>query len=268
MGTTSIRKEDLWVALIELGGKEALDDFALNISLESELQSRGLEIYPKDIQEEENLFFALDSNLNTDMLTNMLQKKGIGNIRKKQLLWRNAALRKLIKDQVIITDDAVLRMFSIVHGAAYPSRIIVISTLDEANKIVKQLKSGIPFSDVAIEESIDSSAIAGGRVNPISIADPIWPSPIREVISTIDIHSISDPIFIGDRWVILQVTDIPIVSNTTFNDAEFEMRQLATLAQERFLMESLAQSLSEKNTIKIIDADLKRLLGSNSHTAK
>ena len=63
---------------------------------------------------------------------------------------------------------------------SYPTRIIVVSTLEEANKVISRIQLGESFSDVAIDISIDSSASRGGQVESISTADPIWPAPIRE----------------------------------------------------------------------------------------
>jgi hypothetical protein len=83
-----------------------------------------------------------------------------------------------------------------------------------------------------------------------------------------EVGSVSDPIFIGDRWVILQVTDEPIVSNAEFKTVEPEMKRLATFAQERFLMERLTQSLLSKNKVKIIDSDLKQSLRSNGNATQ
>ena len=266
--TTAIRQEDLWPALIELGGQEVLEDYILKISLIAALKNEGIKILPKDIQIEEQNLSTISSHLNENEIDNILKAKGFGSFRKSQLLWRNAALRKLVHNQVDITSQAVQRMFSIVHGPAYPTRLIVISTLEEANNVISELKLGTSFADLAVEKSIDSSADRGGKVNPISTSDPTWPSPIREAISTLELNTISDPIFIGDRWVILKVTDEPITSNVELNDVENEMRRLAIFAQERFLMENLAQSFIQSSAVDIIDLDLQRTSRSNHDRSK
>ncbi|MBC8309283.1 MAG: peptidylprolyl isomerase [Planctomycetes bacterium] len=266
--TTAIRQEDLWPSLIELGGQEILEDYILKIAIIAELKNEGVKILPKDIQIEEQNLSIVSSNLSENEFDNILKARGFGNYRKSQLLWRNAALRKLVQNQVDITSQAVQRMFSIVHGPAYPTRLIVISTLDEANDVLSDLKRGISFADLAIEKSIDSSASRGGRVNPISTSDPTWPSPIREAISTLELNTISDPIFIGDRWVILEVTDEPTSSNVVFDEVEPEMRRLAIFAQERFLMENLAKSYIQRTRVDIIDLDLQRTSSLNRNLSK
>ena len=46
------------------------------------------------------------------------------------------------------------------------------------------------------------------------------------------------------------------------------MRTLARLAQERFLMEELATRLLLQQQVKLIDRDLKRVLGFDAYYAK
>ncbi len=268
LGKMTIRRDDLWIPLFELGGQEIIEEYVLSLTLEQALHAQGLSIVPADIEHEYQLLRTLTTPVDEIVFDNMLEEKGIGPTRKSSLLWRNAALRKLIQTHIEVNDDAVRRMYAIIHGNTYPTRIIVLSTLEEANEVKKKLVDGTSFSDIAIEYSIDSSASRGGRVNAISPADPAWPSPIREAVSLIEVDSVSDPILIGDRWVIVKVTDKPITSNILFDDVEPEMRRLATLAQERFYMEELAQELTQENTLKIIDPDARRILGTNHNRAK
>ena len=266
--TTSIRQEDLWPSLVELGGQEILQDHILDLAISAELDRRGLSITPSDTHAEEQILTSLSSSATEETINNVFTARGYGHVRTSKLLWRNAALRKLIKNQVSISTEAVQRMFSIVHGPSYPARIIVVSTREEATVVESSLLQGKLFSDIAISTSIDPSFKNGGRVEPISVANPIWPASIREVISTIEVGTVSDPIFIGDRWVILQVTDKPIESNVEFKIVEPEMKQLATFAQERFLMERLTQRLISKNKVKIIDSDLKQSSRSNGNATQ
>ena len=152
--TTAIRQEDFWPALIELVGQEILEDYILKIALIAALKNEGITILPKDIQIEEENLSTISSHLSKNDFDNILKTRGFGNFRKSQLLWRNAALRKLVHDKVDVTSQAVQRMFSIVHGPAYPTRLIVVSTLEEANDILYELELGTSFSDLAIENTI------------------------------------------------------------------------------------------------------------------
>ena len=267
-GKTTIRRDDLWISLLELGGQEIIEEHVLTLTLEQELHAHGMTIKPEELDYEYQLLRTFSTPVDEIVFENMLQEKGIGPNRKSSLLWRNAALRKLIQTHIKVNEDAVRRMFAIIHGNAYPTRIIVLSTLEEANEVKRELDDGSSFTDIAIEYSIDSSASRGGRVNAISPADPAWPSPIREAVSSIEVNTISNPLFIGDRWVILKVTGKPTSSSILFDDVEPEMRRLATLAQERFYMEELVQELTRANALKIIDPEAKKILSTNHNSPK
>ncbi len=255
--------KDILPALIEIGGDEVIEDYVLQIAIEGELSKKSITISHKDIDTERLLFQTKFDHLPESTINKLLLDKGYGPVRERQLLWRNAALRKLIASEVDVTSNAIRRMYEIIHGTSYPARIIVTTTQKEAGNIYTQLVEGKPFSNLAIQYSIDSSASRGGLVDPIPIADPIWPAPLRELLPEILVGEYSKPIFIGDRWIIVQVTKPPINSGTTFEEVESEMRQLALLTQERFLMEALAESLQTKYKVKFFNKKLEQVSSAN-----
>ena len=255
--------KDVLPALIEIGGKEVMDDCVLKIAIENELSKKAFEISNNDIHAERLLFQSMYNDLPKPSVNKILRERGIGPERERQLLWRNAALRKLVAHEVHITEDSVKRMYEIIHGAAIPTRIIVTTTHTEASEIFTQLQSGASFFELATKFSIDSSATRGGLVDPIPLADPLWPTSIREALPEIGIGEFSNPIFIGDRWIIVQVTGPTIISGISLEQAKSEMQQLTKLAQERFLMESLAESLQQRYSITFFNDALQRASSSD-----
>ncbi len=263
MGTESIRLQEILPALIEIGGNEVMNDFILQIAIESELSKKSITISHKEIDTERRLFQTRFDHLPKTSIDKVLLEKGYGPVRERQLLWRNAALRKLVASDVDVTSNSIRRMYEIIHGTSFPVRIIVTTTQKEAGDIFALLSEGKLFPDLAIQFSIDSSASRGGLVDPIPIADPLWPAPLRESLPEIRVGEYSKPIFIGDRWIIVQVTKPPITSDTTFEEVKVEMQQLAQLAQERFLMEALAESLQKKYKVTFFNKELKQVSSTN-----
>jgi hypothetical protein len=267
VGTKAIRQEDLWNELIELAGSEIVQDAINSAHIELALAEKALVVRQKNIEQEWEYLLRAVPSLNKSSFKNQLKEKGIGEKRLRSLLWRTSALRMLIEQDVSVTEEQVRRMYEIMHGPAYPVKIIVLPTLKEANQMHAQLKRGASFSELANTHSIDPSASLGGDIGSITIADPIWPEPIRKALPHIQIGMVTTPIFIGDRWVLLKLTSKPTKYEHPIEDVEEEMRQLAKLAQERFLMERALQTLQKNTEVQIFDTDIREVLGFGSNNA-
>ena len=268
VGSKRIRKDDLWPSLVEIGGNTALRDLILRVAIEATLQEQGMVISSQDINNERLLLEATVPQVQEHMFDDILETRGFGPHRRSQLLFRNAALRKLISGDVLVTEDATKKMYSIIHGVTYPASVIVVPTLEQAADVKSRLEAGASFREMAVDSSIDSSASRGGAVGSISTADPTWPIPIRNVLPNLTQGEISNPLLIDQKWVVLTITGTPTTSDITFEDVESEMYELAKLAQERFLMDQLATSLTEQYSPTLFDDDLKRALRSLTNNPK
>jgi parvulin-like peptidyl-prolyl isomerase len=247
----------MWAELIELGGNEIIEDIILEHALNVELRKKGITIEVADTQYEENLLVSL-TEIDAATVETILLTKGIGPIRKSKLAWRNAALRKLV-GPIDMSDKEIQRMYSVVHGPKYSIQLLVVTTLQEATNAKERIQNGEFFATVALELSIDPSAIHGGIVDPISLADPAWPAPIRETLSRLQPNEISVPIFTGNRWIIVTTDGTIFQPTVSYSEAKVEMRRLALLSQERFKMAQIANSLLENAEVKIFDKQLQRL---------
>ncbi len=268
VGSKTIRRDDLWPALIELAGEEAVQDAVNTLLIEEELERNAITISKTEMEEEWSLLWRANPALNEEALQKQFRERGIGKQREQHMLWRNTALRKLIAGAVSITDERNRRMFEILHGPSYPIKLIVCSSLDESNVAYEKLQEGVSFSDVARNVSIGPQANQGGDAGYISLADPFWPEPIRKTITTLKIGTYSTPIFIGDRWVIVLLIGEPTTYEASFNEVEEEMKQLSVLAQEQYLMQNKLEELQGKSTPTYFDKDLLRVLRSDVHDTK
>jgi parvulin-like peptidyl-prolyl isomerase len=223
----------------------------------------SLQITSSDISAEEILFHSVYADLTRESMEKILLQRGYGPVRKQNLLWRNAALRKLVASDVSVTEASIRRMYEIIHGVSYPARIIVTTTHEEANEVFNQLQEGVSFSDLATRFSIDPSASRGGLVEPIPVADPLWPEPLRAALPTTTIGEYTNPIFIGDRWILALVTGASNTSDIPLVEVKTQMENLARLAQERFLMEELASKLQAQQSITFFNDALEQVSSAN-----
>ncbi len=96
-GTHVIRQENLWSALIELSGEEALQEYLLALELDVALKQRGLTILPDDLKEEEELLSTFDSGVNANAMNEILKNQGYGPIRWPPAWWQRR--RKVYKSK-------------------------------------------------------------------------------------------------------------------------------------------------------------------------
>ncbi|MDP7008622.1 MAG: hypothetical protein QGI78_03525 [Phycisphaerales bacterium] len=256
-----VRLEEMWPFLVEAKGKEIFHEIALGYMIEDSLQRNGFPpVIPDEIAYEKQVLLNTTGDQSQRELEKMLDIRGYGKERFDSLCVRNAGLRKLIQQNVTITEDSIHRMFALIHGPRYPTRIIVTSTLEEATTATNKINEGIPFSTIAATHSIDQSSANGGVVEPISPVDPAWPSSVRERIQSLPIGQCSEPILIGDRWILVTVTSAPSKPTAILSDVEGKMELLSRLAIEQLEMEKLSNSLQENIRATIIDTTLKRTL--------
>ncbi len=260
VGGKTLRREDLWPSLIESSGKEILQDIALGIAVDKALSKAG---FPKvtevEIKNEQSLIEQTFNNPRKEVFNEILAKKGLGEKRLNDLCRRSAGLRKLVQKNISVSDESIERMFAVIYGPKYPTKIIVTSTRTEASKAIDRINNGESFSEIAATMSIDQSAIRGGLVEAISLADPAWPSAIRELLPTLQVGDCSPPTLVGDRWVVVTMTAPPTTVDTKFKEVESEMRKLSRRAKERLAMEQLAIQLVRKNPSTVLDYDLKKI---------
>ena len=151
-------------------------------------------------------------------------------------------------------------MYALIYGPQYPSQIIVTSTLEEASEAVQRIHNGELFSTLAATVSIDQSAIRGGTVAPISPADPLWPTSVRDLIQSLPIGKCSSPILINDRWLLIVVTEKPSQQTVKLSEVRDELQMLSKLAMEQLEIDKLSSLLRSKIRPTIIDLNVKKAM--------
>jgi len=257
----SITREDMWVQLVEACGAEIFQDIMLTNAIQQELDKKHVpKITNEEIEYERSILLrTLQSNERVD-LELILADRGYGEQRLDALCRRNAGLRKLVQPKIEVTEASVNRMFALMHGPKYPIQILVTSTLAQAAEARDKIQSGERFTTVAASMSIDPSAIQGGVVAPISPADPLWPTSVREQIQTLDVGDCSPPMLIEDRWLLVTLTNPPTLQTVALLDVIEEMQQLSRLAMEQLEMDRLSKRFRSTTKSNIIDPVLKQAL--------
>ncbi len=252
---------DLKGRMVEQSGAETLRELRLEAALRKELQQRSMRITTADTEAEQNRLlerFSDDRDTALMVLQTLRRNEGLGPKRYEALLWRNAALRKLVDDEIDVDPETVQRLYRLEHGRRHVIRIHVVPTLQEAQEHLERTQRGESFADIATAHSMDSSRDRGGLMEAFSLEDPAWPQALRTELEPLNPGDLTGIVFLEDRYAIARVERIVAADGVEFETVRGDLERSARLSQERLKMAELAGRLGERPRIRILDPDLRR----------
>jgi len=246
--------------LNEAAGAVILQEVILDRLLIMELARTGHIVTDRDVQRERELFYETlspDPDVAARLAKVLQIRQGLGKRRLRRLLHRNASLRALVADDVIISEEAIVQTHMILHGATRRARLMVLPSLTEAQTALNRVRDGEFFGDVAVEVSTDTSASRGGLLAPISRADPTYPQVMRDALWSLGPGEISTPILLSRQYAVLMLVEEVDGDGITLEEIRVEMERQVRLMQQRLLMDQKARQLLSEAAVTVIDAALK-----------
>lgn len=246
--------------LLEAVGGRIVRERVLDARLARAAARAGIEIDADDLQRERDLLTATlsdDPDRAERLLDELRRNRGLGPIRFEALLRRTAILRRLVADEVELTDAALEGAHDLAHGPRRIARIVVVEDLRAASDARRLLDQGSPFATVAVERSLDASADRGGLLAPVSRLDPSWPVAFRKAVFETEIGRVSEPIRVDGRTLLILVESERPGTGVSLDAAREDAEAAARLAIERLLMDRLARRLVPAEAIDPIDPSLR-----------
>ncbi len=254
-----VRMSDLEPLLLEMAGTQALAEIVLDRRLELEMTRRGLSLDAGAVEQERRLLLATLSPNADDavrLLSELRTRQGLGRTRFDALLRRNAALRRLVRDEVQVTDAALRQAWEALHGERRQPRLIVTPTLAQAEHALRRVARGESFADIAVDMSTDVSASRGGLIEPISAGDPSFPPAVREALFSMQAGEVSRPIMVDGGFALLRLERLVPGTGRTIEEEREPLTEFSRRRQERLLMEQLARRLVDEASLTILDDSL------------
>ena len=246
--------------LLEAVGGRIVRERVLDARLARTAAREGIEIDADDLQRERDLLTATlaeDPDRAERLLDELRRNRGLGPIRFEALLRRTALLRRLVAEEVEITDAALEGAHDLAHGPRRVARIVVVEDLRAASDARRRLDAGTPFATVAVERSLDASADRGGLLAPVSRLDPSWPIAFRNAVFDAEIGRVSEPVRIDGRTLLVLVEEERPGTGVTLDANREQAEAAARLAIERLLMDRLARRMVPADAIDPIDPSLR-----------
>ncbi len=253
-----------WDALrpiaVELAGAAALQEAILDALIDDRARERAITVTEQQLRSEEATLLQLldkDPDRAQRALEQVRACQGLGPVRWRALLRRNATLRALVARDVEVQEPQLAAAHDAVHGAKRKARIIAVPDLRTAQSVTERLAAGAPFEEIAARESTDVSAARGGLIAPISRLDPAFPVAVREALWSVkQPGGISPPVLVGTGYVLMRWDGEVPGDGVQLAAVRAETERAVRIAQERAKMDQLAQDLVRNAKPTIFDDSL------------
>ncbi len=256
--------EALLPRMIESVGGPSLSDAVLEVMLERRLKSSSIQITPPMVEaEREILKQTLDEDPDqaTRLLNELRERRGLGETRYADLLWRNAGLRALVADSVRVTEAAKQREYRLRHGPSARLRLLMTEQMGEAQRLRQtalQLNSGSRFGELAALHSVDESAAQGGLLPWIRPDDTSFPAALRDAAEKLEVDQISDVITLGVGFAVVRLEARRAGDGLPYAEVERQLEVDVRRRAERVLMEQTARELAAGAKVVVLDPALKK----------
>jgi parvulin-like peptidyl-prolyl isomerase len=197
-----------------------------------------------------------------DVLDDLRTRRGLGPTRFDSLLRRNAALRRLVRDSVRVSNPEIEAALAARYAERVNTRIIVVRTEREASNLRAQLKDvsdsiAVRFAQLAMQHSLDASAPRGGLLDPFSLEDATYPIALRQAIQSLGPGEFITPTIAldGGYAIVLLEGRSPSPYPRRSGD-ESMIEQQIRLRKERIAMDQLARRLLDAAGVTVFDESL------------
>lgn len=265
---------DLTPQLAEAAGGQVLEETTLGIVLKEECARRGLKIGDAEIQAERDLLGKMlaqaahvPASEGESLIRSVRRSRGLGDIRFRSLLERNAQLRAMVREgigepAITITQADIDTAYELKYGPRVRARLILVRSQATAAQAQGLIKGGRTFADVAAELSVDPSAARGGLIEPVSPADADYPVAVRKALEALKPGEVSEPLSVtwGDQtgYALVQVVEgVPTPKDAPTREAASKSLELEIrVVRERAQMDRLAKLLLKGAGVAVMDPSL------------
>ncbi len=200
-----ISRKTLADAAVQRFGREVLDTMINQHLILQACKQQGVEVTNQQVSDEIRRI-AKKFNLSLDSYLQLLQKERdiTPNEYSSEIVWPMLALRRLVADQVEVSDEEFNREYIAQYGEAVKCRMIMVADRGKADDAHRRVTANpAEFASIAKAISEDeSSASVGGLIPPIRKYN--GDSNLEEAAFALQDKAISPVLPLGDQWIILQ----------------------------------------------------------------
>ncbi|MDQ0871934.1 foldase protein PrsA [Paenibacillus sp. V4I3] len=156
----NISTDQLYEAMLVSSGDQTLDSLITEELINQEGQKTGVQITDEDIQKE--ISFMQGSYSSNDEFQQALTSYGMTLDDLKKNMKTQVLLKKILEPQITISDDEIKQYYDEnIESLKVPEQIqashISVTTIEEADAILAELKKGTDFATLAKDKSLDTA---------------------------------------------------------------------------------------------------------------
>ena len=209
-----ITRKTLADAAVARYGVDVLDNMLNRHLILQECSKTGIEVTAEDVNAEIQ-HTAEKFDLSLESYLQMLQEERdiAPDQYSREIVWPMLCLRRLVADQVQVTDEEFNRAFLARYGEAVKCRMIMVGNQEKAQSAhAEAVAAPEKFGQLAKRISEDeTSASVGGLIPPIR--KYTGDSRLEDAAFALPNDAVSPILQLGDQWVILQaIRRIPATS--------------------------------------------------------
>ncbi|MEM9644632.1 MAG: peptidylprolyl isomerase, partial [Planctomycetota bacterium] len=191
--------------VIRRHGEDILEVMVNRYLILQACKDQGIEVTKDEVREEIARAARLSKLDMSNYLKLLEEERNISaNEYSKYIVWPMLALRRLVADQIEVTEDEFNKQYLARYGEAVKCRMIMVSDRGQADSICEQAQADpVKFEALAKKFSVDEASASMGGLIP-AIRRYTGDAALEDAVFALSDGGVSDVMPLGDQWVILQ----------------------------------------------------------------
>lgn len=244
----AITKDKLYEAMFQGSGNETLTSLIEEELINQEAKKANITVTDAEIEEQmKNLGSAEELDM-------FLAQSGMTLDQVKQGLSVNIKVTKLLEPQISVTDEEIKTAFETYNDSfntpeQVRASVILVATEVEANQVIKELKEGKDFAELAKAKSLDTlTKEQGGDTDFFARGEK--EEAVEEAAFKLAVNEISGPVKTTEGYQVIKVTDRIEEKKATLEEKKEEIRKGLTSQKVSEIAGSWMEELKSKSDIK------------------
>lgn len=254
-----ISKDQLYEELDATTKQSTLDQLITQELVHQEAVKQSIEVTDSDIDAE--LATLEESYGSKEELESVVVANGMTMELLRENIHFKLLMTKLLESQITVTDDEVKQIFEDYKSSfdtpeQVRASLIVVATEEEANDVIKQLKEGKDFAELAASVSLDEATKTNGGDTDF-FARGQQEEAIEEAAFALAKDEVSEAVETSGGYTVIKVTDRIEAHSATYEEEEDYIRKTLVSQQVSDLSTDWIAGLRSDATITNIFTDSK-----------